>query len=339
LNIDKNILTNLQKNSTELSYKQLTNYLNIPYYRGSQKNAQLKELSKFCKFIKDKTKYRIIEVYDIFLLTNDNRSTTMPSIEFILLNELSKVEINGVLFASNKELLKLCYIINNNYYSILSNKSKNIEIIAEKYKFDESFFEYVDKSYDILKPSLMSALKSMMNKNEIRLSTGFKLQKGDNCFVCVSVTEDLGSEIFKIQGDVMAQMGITKQSDLFGKLAYKRDEYYSKCNDMLKGKSKYDTKWLENKWDFDRFYQCHAIVLNQNKMIYDIQTNNKIKQELNQIVKDKIHSATALRDISYNNIDKWFEICNTRNGDKKYQFSEDIREYYKKLNLMNDNNV
>lgn len=334
MKINKEELINLQKNSNEVSYKELTTLLNIPYYRGCQKDSQLKELSRICKYKKNGTKYKILEIYDTHLMIKDDRTTTMPSIEFILLNELSKAEINGTLFASNKELLKLCYIINNNYYSILSNKDKNSLIISDKYEFGESFIEYVDKAYDTLKPSLLSALKSMVNRKEISLSIGFKVQRREfDNFICVTETEPLGAELFRVQGDVMKEMGIVKQSDLFGKYAYKRKEYYDTCNSVIKNKSKYDSNWVDNGWNFTKFYQCHAIILNQNKMEYDLQMCSQIKKELNNLMKNKVHTTKRLHDMTYNDIDKWFEICNTVDGDKKYQFSEDIREYYRNKDL------
>lgn len=325
MNINKEKLKEIKE---EITYKELTQYLDIPYYRGCQKESQMKELSRYCKFSKNGTKYKILEVYDTIKIPQDNRHKTMPSIEFILLNELSKADINGVLFASNKELLKLCYIINNNYYSILSNKNKNSLIISEKYNFDSSFIDYVDKAYDVLKPSLLSALKSMENRKEILKNVGFKVVKKNNSIICVSATEPLGEELFKIQGNVMKNMGIMNQSDLFGKYAYRKKEYYNTCNVMLRNKCKYDSLYIKNGWDFEKFYQCYAININQEKMKYDLKTCIKIKKELNNIMRNKIHTTKTFHNLSYNEIDKWFEICNTNEGDKKYQFSEDIREFY-----------
>ena len=325
---DKEKLQILVDNKAKLSYRELTNYLEIPYLGGNSKEKQLSELSRICNIKKDKTKYEITEVYDVLLsnLSKKNgKSTTLPNIEYILMSQLSKSDIDGVLFVSNKELLRFCYMINNNYYSILNDKHKNSTYIGEKYGFDDSFIEYVDKAYDILKPSLVNALKSMSNKKEIVITTGYKAFNKNNSFVCCSVTEELGEELFKIQGSAMKKLGVNKYSDFWGKHINKRQDYYDLCNAIVKDKSENDPKWIQNGWNFDKFYQCYAITLNTGKIQFDLQSLETAREDLNGITKDKMHNTKLLRDLSYNDIDKWFMVCNTSQGDKQYSIVDDIK--------------
>ena len=56
---DEEKLQMLVDNQSELSYRELTNFLELPYLRGNSKDKQLSELSKICKIEKDKTKYKI----------------------------------------------------------------------------------------------------------------------------------------------------------------------------------------------------------------------------------------------------------------------------------------
>lgn len=324
---DKEKLQMIVDNKAELNYRELTNFLELPYLRGCSKDKQLNELSRICKLEKNKTKYKITEIYDkriIKLTQKSGRTTTLPDIEYILLSQLSKSDIEGTLFASNKELLKMCYMINNNYYAILNDKNKNSVFIGEKYGFDDSFIEYVDKAYDILKPSLINALKSMSSCKEIAVTTGYKAIKG-NHIVCASVTDELGEELFHIQGTAMRKLGVNKYSDFWGRYINRRQDYYELCNAMVKYKSENDPKWIQNGWDFDKFYQCYAITLNVSKMKFDLETLQKSKQDLNTITKDKIHNTKLLRDLSYNDIDKWFIVCNTSQGDKQYSIVDDIK--------------
>lgn len=322
---DKDKLQILADNKAELNYRDLCNYLDLPYLRGCSKEKQLKELSSLCEYEKVGTKYKFIQVYDSPLIIRDGKSTTLPNIEYILLSQLSKSEIDGILFVSNKELLKLCYMINNNYYSILNDKNRNTAFIGEKYGFDDSFVEYVDKAYDILKPSLISALKSMSNRKEIIISTGYKAQQENGVFVCCSATDELGSELFRIQGQAMEQLGVKTYSDFWGRYINKRQDYYDLCNAITQEKSKNDQKWIDNHWNFEKFYQCYAITLNVDKMKYDLKSLESVKQELNDITKDKMHNTKLLRDMSYNDIDKWFIVCNTRQGDKQYSIVDDVK--------------
>ena len=226
---DEEKLQILVDNKAKLNYRELTNFLELPYLRGNAKEHQLSELSRICNIEKDKTKYEITEIYDsklIKLSQKNGKSTTLPDIEYILLSQLSKSGINGTLFVSNKELLRLCYMINNNYCAILNDKHRNSTFVGEKYGFDDSFIEYVDKAYDILKPSLINALKSMSNRKEIAITTGYKTVKDNGTFICASVTDELGEELFHIQGKAMEKLGVKKYSDFWGRYINKRQDYY-----------------------------------------------------------------------------------------------------------------
>lgn len=325
---DEEKLQILVDNKAKLNYRELTNFLELPYLRGNAKEHQLSELSRVCNIKKDKTKYEITEIYNsklVRLSQKNGKSTTLPDIEYILLSQLSKSGIDGTLFVSNKELLRLCYMINNNYYAILNDKHRNSAFIGEKYGFDDSFIEYVDKAYDILKPSLINALRSMSNRKEIAVTTGYKAVKNNGTFICASITDELGEELFHIQGKAMEKLGVKKYSDFWGRYINKRQDYYDLCNAIVKDKSENDIKWIQNSWNFDKFYQCYAITLNVSKMKFDLKSLENVKEDLNNITKDKIHNTKLLRDLSYNDIDKWFVVCNTNQGDKQYSIVEDIK--------------
>ena len=65
---DEEKLQMLVDNQSELNYRELTNFLELPYLRGCSKDKQLSELSKICKIEKDKTKYKITEIYNSALI-------------------------------------------------------------------------------------------------------------------------------------------------------------------------------------------------------------------------------------------------------------------------------
>ena len=68
---DEEKLQILVDNQSELNYRELTNFLELPYLRGNSKDKQLNELSKICKIEKNKTRYKITEIYDEII--DDNR--------------------------------------------------------------------------------------------------------------------------------------------------------------------------------------------------------------------------------------------------------------------------
>ena len=71
---DKEKLQILVDNKAKLSYRELTNYLEIPYLGGNSKEKQLSELSRICNIKKDKTKYEITEIYDKIIDENRRKS-------------------------------------------------------------------------------------------------------------------------------------------------------------------------------------------------------------------------------------------------------------------------
>ena len=71
---DEEKLQMLVDSQSELNYRELTNFLELPYLRGNSKDKQLSELSKICKIEKNKTKYKITEIYDEIIDDNKRKS-------------------------------------------------------------------------------------------------------------------------------------------------------------------------------------------------------------------------------------------------------------------------
>ena len=71
---DEEKLQMLVDSQSELNYRELTNFLELPYLRGNSKDKQLSELSKIFKIEKNKTKYKITEIYDEIIDDNKRKS-------------------------------------------------------------------------------------------------------------------------------------------------------------------------------------------------------------------------------------------------------------------------
>ena len=315
-------------NDLVLTYKQLCKEFDLPYYSGgNQKKAQLEELKRYYNYEKQGNKYIIKEKYDKPLLAKVNgNSITMSDIRFILLSVLSNADNDGHYFATNKDLLRLCYIINNNYYSILNDKYRYSPYIAHKYNLDESFIDYVNNTYDILKPTMINALDSMVKRKEILLGVGYKIRQGDKIIFAVSGNSELGKELFRIQGCAMKKLGVEKYSDLWGKQISKKQKYFDLCDLLVNKNSRENNLWVKNGWNFSGFYQCHEIILNVDKINYDLRLMLDAQQDLNVKIKNKVHNTKVLRDLTYNQIDEWFYILNTHKGDVDYPIVEDIKK-------------
>lgn len=295
------------------TYKQICEILEIPYKTGEAKMKQLSDLQHSYEYVKQGTKYLITKIKNAELITTDNRKVTSDNIKHILMATLSTLNDDEIYYASNKDLLKLCYMINNNYSALL-NDSTNKYSVKKRYNFDDSFILYVNETYDILKPTLKRALDSMVKHMEISLSIGYKIVKDNKIINCVSEQSDLGHELFKIQGDSMSELGILDTKELYGNKIKYLDSYYDLCN-----------KKAKELFNIDKFYRCYAIRLNTNKIKYDI---TQERNELNRKLHDKLHNTVRLRDLTYNQIENWYGILHTRKGDIEYP----IEDYCKMLN-------
>lgn len=308
-----------------ISYKDLCKLLNIEYYSGNQKIAQLNELKRFYNIEKQGTKYLIKEKYETPLLKTNGNSITLNDVRFILLSILSHIDDNKEYFATNKDLLRLCYIINNNYYSILNNKDRNAIYLSNKYGFDDSFIEYIDNAYNVLKPVITNALESMVKRKEILLNVGYKLRKDKYIVTTVSGNSLLGKEIFNIQGNAMRELNVERYSDLWGKHINKKQQYFDLCDKLTIYNSNNNELWIKNDWCYDGFYQCYEIIRNINKIKWDLNLLLETQNNLNDKIKNKIHKTKVL-DLSSEQINKWFYILNTINGDNDYKIVEDIKK-------------
>ena len=337
-NLDYGNLMKLKYDGNWVNYKQLCECLNIPYLTSNSKTKQLNELNAVCVIEKQGVKYKITEVRpkkEVLLF--NNRSVYLPYIELILLSAFEKNK-GDILFLSTKEIVNICNMINKNYQTLL-NQNMYFEsmLVAKANNFDhESFYKYLNKSYNsILQPIIATALGSMDKRKSISLNKGFKLYKEikvDNSTIStykyVLETDELGKELFKIEGDVFTLLNINGVGDLFGSQRWRQKEYYSKCNELLKNKCNNDKTWIKNHWDFDGFYRCHAIVLNENR----IKTNiSQLKHELNFKVQNRLLTTQTLDMLTHTDRKTFIEATISKEGESKWDFKKDIKNGIKTI--------
>lgn len=332
-NIDYGNLMKLQYDGSWITYKQLCECLNLPYLSGNSKIKQLRELSSICEYKQDNNKYKIIKVRsNKEVLLFNNRSVYLPYIELILLSAFDKSE-GDILFLSTKEIIKVCNMINKNYKTLL-NKDMYFDsmLVAKANNFDhESFYQYLNKSYNsILQPIVMTALGSMDKRKSISLNKGFKVYREIKLFdgkvtnyTYVLETDDLGKELFKIEGDIFTEMGIDGVAELYGSKKNKQTEYYKRCNEKVKYNSENNDIWIKNNWQFDGFYRCHAIVLNENR----IKTNlSQLKKNLNFKIQERLLTTRTLDMLTQVDRKIFIEATITKEGENKWDFHKDINK-------------
>ena len=146
----KDKLIELMNSGKELNYKDLCNELGLVVKGGKGKVIQLKYIDAMCRReMTTKTKFKIAEVYDEELQVVDNRVTTLPSIECILMNILShdgdnrltRHENQNILFTSNTDLLYHLMLINDNGLKLLKTRKNDynvntISVVKNSYGFN-----------------------------------------------------------------------------------------------------------------------------------------------------------------------------------------------------------
>lgn len=331
--IDYGNLEKLKQEHCWLNYRQLCECLNIPYLNGCSKQKQINELRSICELEQDATKYRINSICDNReIILFNNRSVYLPYIELLLLNTFNSLE-SDILFVTTKEILILCNMINKNYESLLnSDMYFNSMLVAQANNFNhQDFYKYLSSSYNsVLQPIVTTALNSMENRKEISINKGFRLYKKikiNNIEIIspaveVTETDALGKELFKIDGNVLTKMGLTNMSDLYGQYSWRKQEYYSECNKMLQWLCKNDPMWIENKWDFDCYYRCNAIILNVERIKNNI---GSLKNELNLKIQSRLLTTKTLDTLR--NIDRkqFVKATISKEGEYEYNFIDDIK--------------
>lgn len=98
-----------------LSYKQLTDILEIKYYKGDSKQRQLNEIQQYYELEKIKTKYHIISKHDTPIPLVDNRqSIYYDDLEIIILYALKNSNQSYNVWSVSQALF-VTTLVNNNY--------------------------------------------------------------------------------------------------------------------------------------------------------------------------------------------------------------------------------
>ena len=149
-----------------LTYKKLCEILDLKYYKGgTSKMAQIKDIERYYKMEKVKTKYKIIEKRKSPIEKTDNRhdggnTKYGDDIETILLYKL-QTETSNVFECTISQALLLCNLINENY----NVGRKNIPLTSKVLELDEKIiYGFYDNTSKKLKDTFERALNKMRSK-------------------------------------------------------------------------------------------------------------------------------------------------------------------------------
>ena len=355
IEVNEEELDKLIESQEPISYSKLCKKLGLEYFTGgNQKAKQMSDLADICQYEKIGTKYVIKNRSTDNILVANGKETTLPNIRYILLSKLTQLkeynnqyldndddELKNILFMTNKELLLMCGMINQNFYDLLTNAGEENRLIALYYNFDfTQLLIYKDGAYNLLKSALKSALRSMVASKDILDETGYVVTYQKKRYNVLGSSK-FGKELFKLQRQCLSEIGVESVKEFYTEenlRANKLKEYLDLCNQKAKEKTESDPKWKIHKWRADKFYQCHALVLNESTTTrkYTLIKTAEARESLNVKTIEKVNKSRnkKLRLLTIENRDKFVEACHTLDLNKtEYDFKKALKEALEIMNM------
>ena len=299
-----------------LSYKELTDKLNIKYASGNTKQKQLKELLFYCDYdiIKEgATKYKINGVYEeaVQILSDKKMQAMFDAILFQSL--LSSNE--KYIYLSGVEMLEIFHEVNKNFsFTFDNNKLISID---KRFEYMADMTQIV---YRILRLWTQRRLEDMAKRKLIRIEQGYCLYStykiGDNTYQIrtnvpkstIRKTDDgLDSLCDKVYIDTAKSM--FKNITDFGHGFHLSRDYYLNFSEKVNENIKKATNGKYNK-----LVRITILVLTEKEWIRDklkeIQSKTNLPKnfmKINEEVCNKILSTSQLKDFNEKERKKYIE--------------------------------
>ena len=283
----------------QLTYKKICEILHIEPKTGNTKISQIKDISRYYKIAKEKTKFVIEEKYNIPLENENIRNTKYGNdIETILLYKLQEEEDNIYECTVNQALL-LCKMVNENYSvgrGDIPNTSKVLEL--EEY----NVYDFYDKTTRQLRNAFEITLDRMRNKALLSYEKRTKVvyknvniktnEFGEYCInakneltYVITETHEYATEeereiILECESYALNYLDCQSKKDVFLK---------KKWNDY---KDLVNTKLLE-RCNIKYYYEVYNIVINKAQVgrVVASMENDFSKNNLNNTIVDSLFKA------------------------------------------------
>jgi hypothetical protein len=203
----------LYEGQTFKNYKELCLELGMEIKSSTNsKNAQYKELSRFCKFNKVGHKITVDEIYDTPLPKLDGRSennSIYGNLIQLLITDLL-AQCKGYISISRSKLMLTIGMVNCNY----SECRELVQKLSKYTDIDEKvIYDFYNKSAGSFKGVIETALNSLMDKRVIMYNKITKISEKD-CFSPRNATEKELQLIMKIEKDTLEKLGYTQISSV-----------------------------------------------------------------------------------------------------------------------------
>jgi hypothetical protein len=269
------------------------------------KNAQFKELARFCKYSRSGNKFIIEEIYDSPLPKVDNRGKSEgsrnnnnvygESIQLLISDLLAQCK-NGHLSISRGKLLFLINMINENYRVC----GENVKKLSKYADIEESIiYDFYNTNNSNFKSAVETALKQLMDKRIIWFDT-------------ITKVYDTEKDTHRSATAKEKEIILDYEKKVLDDLGYKQVSIVRKSKDWKIFKVRVKD-FLTKETTIEYYYQAYDIVVNdkyleeERKELYDLLLKSDqrtfYKNKLNITVQKRIIEYAQKRKIKASNID------------------------------------
>lgn len=269
----------LYEGQTFKNYKELCLELEMEIKKSvDTKNAQFKELARYCKINKIGHKITIEEVYENPLPKIDNRGkdSIYGNLVQLLIADLL-AQCDGHISISRSKLMLTIGMVNCNY----SECRELVQKLAKYTNIDEKvIYDFYNTSTSSFKSVIETALKSLMDKRVIMYNKVIKVSDKDKYSTRAATEKELNL-IMDIEKSTLEELG------------YKQISSVRVSKDWSKFKVK-TKQLLQERSDIDFYFTAYDITIHEkyiieerneliNLLLEQIKRQNS-KDELNQLI-------------------------------------------------------
>lgn len=269
----------LYAGQTFKNYKELCNELGWEIKKSPDtKNAQFKELSRYCRYSKMGHKFYIEEIYSTPLPKVENRGKNSiygNLIQLLITDLLARCE--GHISISRSRLMFSIGMVNCNY----SECRELVQKLAKHTDIEEKvIYDFYNTSTSSFKSLIETALNSLMDKRVIMFNKIIKVSDKGNYLTRMATKEEL-EIIMDIEKSTLEEMGYKEISTV----------RVSKDWRTFRLKTK---QLLQDQSDIDFYYTAYDITINEKyiteerddlmKLILEQVKRQESKDELNQLI-------------------------------------------------------
>jgi hypothetical protein len=315
----------LYEGQTFKNYKELCLELGMEIKKSADtKNAQFKELARFCKLNKIGHKIFIEEVYTTPLPKTENRGkdSIYGNLIQLLITDLL-AQCDGHISISRSKLMLTIGMINCNY----SECRELVQKLAKYTEIDEKvIYDFYNTSTNSFKSVVETALKSLMDKRVIMYNKVIKISEKDK-YTTRTATEKELNLIMDVEKLILDELGYKQISSV----------RVSKDWKTFRTKSKH---LLQQRSDIDFYFTAYDITIHEKYIVEE--RNELVSLLLKQVNRQE--SKDELNQLIYTNLllnaQKRHEKAFTSRKMGKVRITQTYIENFERLsNILIDRNT